>query len=1233
MRGTLSFFCLAVGCLTAQIRINEIQIRPAASSPEASRNHQWVELWNPTADAVSLSGWKLAGRTGPTGPNARDLPPVSIPPDGYLVIHIGPGEGSSEFGETGAAHYTQDPSGTALWDPEMDAVALYAPTGITDYFAWASPGKPFAAGQTSRDAVTAKIWTEGAFLNLNQIQRSSAELARAVLPGESLGRDKDGGDTDFPADFDASGGVSSNVATPGFRNHAPYLFDDEPVRFTEAEDFGKGATQMQANRADGEPKRRPWTVMLYMACDDPTIQDVCLEYLRRLYVAGGTTDNAAFVALYDGFDNLKSRRTGNDITLLGMVPPASATLPTYPSRTSPIGERPAYLLNPNGETGGVVIEEQNTGHPNTLGGFIAWAKKFAPADQYALILVGHGRGWKSFGPDLSSPGRFAPQDALYMNELRAATGVGKVDVLAFNSCLMGELEVAHQFLGGADVFVASAEIMGFGGFDYETIHAEVSRPVEGLPSGITPWGLASFMTLSYRANQARWGSSEKTTLMALKMEEVPALSKAVDAFASSMRGGVDFLANKNDPADNAQTGMAQALAAATAYSDTNFIDLHHYASLVRLNGKIPECAKRGVAELLAALDRAILIDTHTVDLAPARGLSIYYPAFRMKNLAPGSFTADNFPYDLVDSRELSGDTRIVVYARNHDALPLQARTMEPPQMPLNPRTEWPAPPAPNLLFVQEHPGWPRFLERYHHPVADAAILYGEPPGGGARIEPYFAADAGFSCEKSIHAISVPVGYNVTLSGAGSTDWDMIRGLGDGNPYLHVWDTDSETGCLANCVAPAGVSPGADAALAANDNMDQDRDPGNTKLDDKDQTGVTIVVPCRAPGQFMVTLYPWDDNHLFPFHDTQPTAAYVHPQTDGNHAYIVCTPPAGTFGTSALPPFIETGNRVRVEGVVVTPMNFGVGRAAINLASTTNVRNATIVRPDPYTSTARTPAGTGNQASTQVQRESAPVPVPDGGGIQFTASGRGNFIVDFIAGNVGTGSMLFDVIGLGRRTVQFPIVARLAPEGDEIVYFPPGNATVGVNVTLAVDIRRNGQPLADAVVTFQSPDNNAVFTSGSLFRSNRGAQVRTNSSGRASVTVQAQVNGEIPIEIFSGRMLREVTIVGRGGPGTAVSRITALELPEFARVGNRSRVVFGVFAGNERMPNQMVRIALVRGEIAVPGSPAAALEFDMRTNQFGEAVLPFTVSGTSVLELTATVTGTQLSTRVFTFLGP
>ncbi|MEQ8767525.1 MAG: clostripain-related cysteine peptidase [Planctomycetota bacterium] len=95
--------------------------------------------------------------------------------------------------------------------------------------------------------------------------------------------------------------------------------------------------------------------------------------------------------------------------------------------------------------------EANMGDAKTLQRFIGYGKKHFPAKRYALIFYSHGNGCR-WCPDNSHD-----DDSLYPGELsEVLTKDDSVDLMAFDVCSMGGIEVAYQFRPGNGGFQTDA---------------------------------------------------------------------------------------------------------------------------------------------------------------------------------------------------------------------------------------------------------------------------------------------------------------------------------------------------------------------------------------------------------------------------------------------------------------------------------------------------------------------------------------------------------------------------------------------------------------------------------------------------------------------------------------------------------------------------------------------------------------------------------------------------------
>ncbi len=173
-----------------------------------------------------------------------------------------------------------------------------------------------------------------------------------------------------------------------------------------------------------EPETKDWTVLVY-ADGEGGLSGTRSQYASE--IAGAMDGDTYAAVLFDGDDG------------------AGYT------------ECKRYIC----ESGGTVTEdadygELNMGHPLTLHDFLTWGIARFPADKYMIVLSNHGGSW--YGESHAVPNElwyegdkamcYDNGDALNLHELesvyrdiKAMVG-GKLDVIWYQGCLMGAVEVA-----------------------------------------------------------------------------------------------------------------------------------------------------------------------------------------------------------------------------------------------------------------------------------------------------------------------------------------------------------------------------------------------------------------------------------------------------------------------------------------------------------------------------------------------------------------------------------------------------------------------------------------------------------------------------------------------------------------------------------------------------------------------------------------------------------------------
>lgn len=254
------------------------------------------------------------------------------------------------------------------------------------------------------------------------------------------------------------------------------------------------------------------------------------------------------------------------------------------------------------------LGEVNMGSPTTLQNFIQWGKSNYPANRYALILWDHGSGIMAG----NSPGGVcwddsSSNDYLTLAELDAvlSSPTYSVDLIGFDACLMGAVEVHYQLKDDVDVIVASEEVEPGDGYPYNNLLGYLrTNPTA------TPEQLGEQIVIAYDTS---YSSSHDITQAAVN----PLTSN----FGTSLE---DFISVLNATLDTQRTNIQNARAASLEFDEPAYIDLYDFANKVQLycSGPIDSAAQ----DLMNNITAVIIEEQHSSHNPGAHGLSIYFPS-------------------------------------------------------------------------------------------------------------------------------------------------------------------------------------------------------------------------------------------------------------------------------------------------------------------------------------------------------------------------------------------------------------------------------------------------------------------------------------------------------------------------------------------------------------------------------------------------------------------------------
>lgn len=750
--------------------INEILFRPQANEPA------WLEIYNPGPAVVNLAGW-VVGNGGLA--QTVNLPAWAMPVGAYLLVNFGPGTDDPDFSDGRATFTSGVPA--AFFDAAQDAAALYRGTlsshTIVDFVNWSNTGA-YAFQAAYGHALLAGIWAPGDFFASTEV--NAIGLSRPVLPGDSIGRDAQSTDLNRARDWAFLGGADALGVTPGARNFHDWRLALGPPPGS-AIVASPLATPTPVPTPVPQP-RKPWTVMVMMDPRDANLYRAWVADMNQMERSG--SDANVNIVVQIGFN-------------------AGFTYRYYMTRDQDNHaiRSPRQTVPPN--------ETVNPGDPDALNDFIVWTMANFPADRYAMVIAGHGQGWK--GTMI-----FGDENHLTMAELSSGLGAlgRRFDVIFFYSCLMGEIEVGHQLSEQASMMVASEEIT-WTVFPWRDFLDRLKNNAGWNAGQFADRAAQDFATVLARTNGGY-------TIASVDLAGLSGtLSPRVDTFAASLITDVEAIHAHDTVGDNGQIDIKRnVLQRAEDFVDSNYKDLYHIASLARGRPLAAAAVAQPIMDaLVEGTGGVIRWEDHGGGNPNAHGLSVYFPDHQILPDRGGNVDAA--------SQRAFDNPKFGTHLYKKDAEILLPRLRA---------TDHTMVDDANFEFPNDT-RWDEFLHRFYKPVADACIR---------------------RQNDCVESITVFVSTRVTLSGAGSSDSDGPT-LDDipahpGGIEHWYWDFVTPTDHAAPLPAYA------EGVRFSDCDEDCDRDEVDDTDDDRDAQGRIVQYVCAAAGTHVIRLMAWDEHH-------------------------------------------------------------------------------------------------------------------------------------------------------------------------------------------------------------------------------------------------------------------------------------------------------------------------------------------------------------------------------------
>lgn len=347
-----------------------------------------------------------------------------------------------------------------------------------------------------------------------------------------------------------------------------------------------------------EPESPAWLILVFMSADND-LEARAIEDVNEME-AVDADDSYRVVALLDravGGDASNGDWTG---TRLFQIEPDPAGLDS--EIRSPELAVPELGLEP-----GAAVE-LDTGDPETLRLLLHHLRRRYEPERAALVVWGHGDGYRSTGHDRSAGG-----SSLTTSALAAAVRDAGVDLIALDTAMGATVEVALELRDAASLLVASQDRSVAGGWEYDDLLLRL-----GALGADEPIAVATAIAESYATERAGMPGA---AISVITLDRVPELAESIDALALRLHE------LSSDASTRAAVRSALFLDVLDFYTVPGLlaIDLLDLSRLVA--HRFPEVAAEASA-LGTALSGAVALTWAAAPRASAGGLSIHLVPLR-----------------------------------------------------------------------------------------------------------------------------------------------------------------------------------------------------------------------------------------------------------------------------------------------------------------------------------------------------------------------------------------------------------------------------------------------------------------------------------------------------------------------------------------------------------------------------------------------------------------------------
>lgn len=263
--------------------------------------------------------------------------------------------------------------------------------------------------------------------------------------------------------------------------------------------------------------------------------------------------------------------------------------------------------------------ELDSGSADTIADFAIWGIQTYPANKYMLVLWDHGGGWTSHSSDEDTGSDVTlPDTVAALERIVSETGIGQFEVVGFDMCLMGQLEVYQAIAPFARFGIGSQENEPGAGWFYVFLDELVRNPaMDGGQLGQHVVDYFMYFLREVVGDQDVYGLAAVDLSQSAPL--VSALNDFVNTVAANPQRALSAIADARN--NTIQYGGFDDPQVQGYWSS---VDLYRFMELLADIAPAPEIVQ-SASGVMQAVRQFVIYEDHVEALDGSNGVAIYFP--------------------------------------------------------------------------------------------------------------------------------------------------------------------------------------------------------------------------------------------------------------------------------------------------------------------------------------------------------------------------------------------------------------------------------------------------------------------------------------------------------------------------------------------------------------------------------------------------------------------------------